>query len=367
MKNLLKIFALLFSLSILFFSYSCQNQELTKPITNTEKNNKTFIFPEKGAYTGAYIDFGDGEDNVTFEAMLDFEKLVGKHQAIIASSSYWGENTFPMDNCKLIHNYGAIPLIYWSPWDRPYQQERGIDKKYNFASILEGKWDAYIDMWADEANKFSHPILVAFAIEMNGHWFPWSGVLYGGGEKININGKTTYKGTDTFIKAYKYVVDRARKRTKNILWGFHTNNGPSPAEPWNVFANYYPGDEYVDWTGLSVYGQQFPGQGWLKWPDMIDKGYNEMIKLAPNKPLILAELGVGEFPQNGDKAEWLKEAYGSFQTRYTLVKGVVYWHERWENSDGSISNIRVNSSLKSLNVFREIMKDNYWIDKPLFK
>jgi len=48
------------------------------------------VIPEHGAYTGAFMDFGDEEDDVTLETIEDFEQMVGKHQAIIASSSYWG-------------------------------------------------------------------------------------------------------------------------------------------------------------------------------------------------------------------------------------------------------------------------------------
>ena len=43
--------------------------------------------PDHGAYTGAFMDFGDEEDDVTLEMIEDFEQMVGKHQAIIASSS----------------------------------------------------------------------------------------------------------------------------------------------------------------------------------------------------------------------------------------------------------------------------------------
>ena len=51
--------------------------------------------PDHGAYTGAFMDFGDAEDDVTLETIEDFEAMVGKHQAIIVSSSYWGEQNFP--------------------------------------------------------------------------------------------------------------------------------------------------------------------------------------------------------------------------------------------------------------------------------
>ena len=50
--------------------------------------------PENGAYTGAFIDFGEAEEDVTLEGIEDFETMVGKHQAIIASSSYWANRIF---------------------------------------------------------------------------------------------------------------------------------------------------------------------------------------------------------------------------------------------------------------------------------
>src|SRR5438309_2176241 len=63
---------------------------------------KELVIPDRGAYTGAYIDFGEHEDDVTLESIENFEKLAGKRQAIIASSSYWGEQNFPKANVELI-------------------------------------------------------------------------------------------------------------------------------------------------------------------------------------------------------------------------------------------------------------------------
>jgi hypothetical protein len=71
--------------------------------------------PEQGARTGAYMNFGETEDDVTLEKIEALEKAVGKRQAIIASSSFWGEQTFPNRNLKLITQHNAIPLVYWSP------------------------------------------------------------------------------------------------------------------------------------------------------------------------------------------------------------------------------------------------------------
>src|SRR5947208_14688082 len=82
------------------------------------------VVPEHGAYTGAFMDFGDEEDDVTLEIIEDFEQMVGKRQAIIASSSYWGEQTFPTANLNVVWRHGSLPLLFWSPWDKPYTQNR---------------------------------------------------------------------------------------------------------------------------------------------------------------------------------------------------------------------------------------------------
>ena len=167
------------------------------------------VLPEHGVYTGAYVDFGDEEDDVSLETIEDFEKMVGKHQAIIASSSYWGEQSFPTANLNLIWRHGSLPLLFWSPWDKPYDQHRGPDK-FSLKNILTGQWDAYIDKWADSARAFAHPIIVVFGVEMNGDWFPWSGIYYGGNQRDEA--RTSWKGPETFKAAYRYVVDRVRAR-----------------------------------------------------------------------------------------------------------------------------------------------------------
>ena len=66
----------------------------------------------------------------------------------------------------------------------------------------------------------------------------------------------------------------------------------------------------------------------------------EIAKLDPSKPIFLAEWGVGEFPP-ADKAGFITKALNLIPTQYPRVRLAVYWHERWENGDGSFSNLRV--------------------------
>jgi hypothetical protein len=46
-----------------------------------------------------------------------------------------------MRNLEIIVRHDAIPLVYWSPWDRPYEQDHGPDR-FSLDTILAGKWDA---------------------------------------------------------------------------------------------------------------------------------------------------------------------------------------------------------------------------------
>ena len=332
----------------------------------------TLIVPEHGAYTGAYVDFGEGEDHVTLEAMEDFEKLVHKHQAIIGLGSFWARQKFPTEQVNLVRSYGSIPLLYWSPWDIPFDngQDHGPDK-FALDKILKGDWDHYIDTWADEAKKIPCQFFVAFGCEMNGTWFPWSGYFYGKG-KIMGDKKAKqplYAGPEKYKQAYRYVVDRVRARgASNILWVFHVNNYSYPNGKWNLAAAYYPGPTYVDWLGMSLYGKQFDKEDWDLFEPLLEWPYKELCLLDPAKPILLAEWGVAEPHERDLKGAWFREAFQAItEKKYTGLTAAIVWHERWENPDGTFSNLRINSSESSLKGYQEGVASPYWIDRPIWK
>src|SRR5438445_811025 len=47
--------------------------------------------------------------------------------------------------------------------------------------------------------------------------------------------------------------------------------------------------------------------------------------------------------------------------RARRFKAAVYWHERWQNADGSYSNLRVNSSIESLRAYRGGIAHADWL------
>src|SRR5205809_369613 len=63
----------------------------------------------------------------------------------------------------------------------------------------------------------------------------------------------------------------------------------------------------------------------------------------------------------------IKQALDLFRTRYPRVKAAVYWHERWQNADGSYSNLRVNSSVESLNAYRAGAANPDWLGNLILR
>ena len=379
MKFTLPIFLAAMSLALAGCNRAPRTEALSPTDLEAQAKRSLLAVPEHGIYSGAYADFGDNEDDVTLEKIEAFEAMVGKHQAILASSSYWGEQSFPTANLKIIARHNAIPLVFWSPWDRPYAEGSGPDK-FSLTRIVAGEHDAYIDRWADAAKAHAAPIMVSFCNEMNGSWFPWSGLHYGAGALIP--GTTDdYQGPELFKKAWRHVVDRVRARgADNVLWVFHTMDFSMPNDVWNVAAEYYPGADYVDWMGFSLYGNQFASDdSWAPFFDLIDWPYKEMTLLDPKKPIMLCEWGVGEFPKVGDKGAWIRDGFRlmSDEKKFPRLKAAVFWHERWQNSAegqeeatkeniGTYSDLRVNSSPGALEAYRKGVASPYFLNEPIW-
>ena len=80
--------------------------------------------------------------------------------------------------------------------------------------------------------------------EMNGYWYPWSGL---------VNGNTPAK----FIRAWRYIhkVFDAEGAT-NVTWVWTVNWNSVPNSTANRYGAYYPGDKYDfrlgDWKFIPV-------------------------------------------------------------------------------------------------------------------
>jgi hypothetical protein len=143
---------------------------------------------------------------------------------------------------------------------------------------------------------------------------------------------------------------------------FHANNDDVPGEDWNRLENYYPGDEWIDWIGVSVYGAQTPlEEEWLSFREMMDAAYPRLAALSADKPILLLEFGVAANNPLGDQAQWAEAALTDLTSlRWERLIGFSWWNEFWQNDDDPAhdTTMRLQDNPQLAAVFRRLVGEN---------
>lgn len=254
--------------------------------------------------------------------LLDrYAKEVGRAPVIVSSYKDWSSLPFSDQELNGIWKRGAIPMITWEPWT-------SSEKPFSLAGIAGGRYDRYLRRAAGSAAQWGRPLMVRFAQEMNGNWFPW--------------GHTAGNTARGYRKAWKHVVDLFRFHgATNVIWVWSPNEDSGGSYP---FAPYYPGDEWVDWVALD--GFNFGGsEGWPSFTKIFGSTYDRLVRLT-RRPLLIAETGSSE--EGGDKPEWVASALAREAPGLPHLRGVV-----WFDGEHGDADFRVNSSPRALAAFRK--------------
>ncbi|MFA5404258.1 MAG: glycosyl hydrolase, partial [Ignavibacteria bacterium] len=259
----IKMYKYFFLFLVLFLSCS-------SGFSVNQQSGKIIAPPENGIYVGAFPDMGGTEDSVTFARLKAFENLTGQKPVWIYFSNNWfGKIKFPAKEVQIIKEYGSIPFIRLMP--RSDFTDDKPDPVYSLQKIIDGKFDKELKAWAIEAKNYGEPLMFEFGTEMNGNWFPWSGYHNG-------------KNPEKFKDAYIHIIELFKnEETDNITFVFHVNYDSSPQENWNTMSAYYPGDEYIDWIGMSIYGAQKSNDEWINISEIFDVAYKEMSGISKYK------------------------------------------------------------------------------------
>lgn len=329
--------------------------------------NKKVLPPENGIYHSAFPEMGPTEDVVTLEKIRYFEEITGKKLAWVYFSNNWFKGIkFPKEDCETIVQAGSIPYIRMMPRSDFYS---GVeDPVYSLQKILNGNLDQELIQWANDAKEFGRPIMVEFGTEVNGNWFSWSGALNGGGQNSTYGNPAYPDGPELFKDTYKYIIDLFRKQgVDNITWTFHLNAGSAPNEPWNNFNAYYPGDDYIDWIGISIYGTQIHGQPPAKFADVLRDSYMKLGMVSVSKPLALFEFGTIE-DASYKKSDWFKEVFEALKSgEFPRIKAISYWHSKWEDDKGKVYNMKIDSSPEALKSYKSNISNPLFISTPKLK
>lgn len=241
------------------------------------------------------------------------EKTTGKHIGIIGKYQSWGSNDNRFDSqwAEEINRKNSIPMISWEPWDSNVTGEKALQSKYTLAHIINGSSDSYIIAYAQDIKAWKKPVLIRFAHEMNGNWYPWS--------PINSNTPEEYK------KAWIHVHDIfAKVGATNVTWVWSPNEPfDDPNNPYatNLDA-FYPGDRYVDWVGISGFNWGTSGEDtqWRSFDNIVKPAY-DLLK-DYNKPIMISEINSSN--QGGDKDQWVEQINTAIKA-YPKLKAIVWY------------------------------------------
>jgi Glycosyl hydrolase family 26 len=299
----------------------------------TQAHAQTIPKPPDGKlYHGFYWD-GVGTDDhdptehdVTQADVTRYEEMLGKKAAWVYFANNWFESRrFPAEMCGWIRALGKLPYIRLML--RSDVDQKRAEKTFTLQKIIAGEFDVDLRAWARDAKKFGSPILIEWGTEPNGDWFAWNGKWNGGPKE----------GPRRYIAAYRHIVDLMRAEgADNLQWIWHVNWLDQPERRWNALENYFPGPDYCEWLGLSVYGPTTPttpdGAENLRFK--MAQAYPRLTKVAPGKPIIIAEFGCDLHNPHVEAARWTQNALEDlFANRWPAVIGFCWWNEAWQNDD----------------------------------
>jgi hypothetical protein len=262
-------------------------------------------------------------------AVAEFERMAGKPMSLIHFSSPFADCSsspcsfyeFPREPMESIRDHGAIPFFSWASQATPATLNQ---PNFQLSDTIAGTYDAYIREFAEAARDWGHPFFLRFNWEMNGNWFAWSEGVNG-----NVAGE--------YVAAWRHVHDIFTEvGATNATWVWCPN--VDPGETMQDLASLYPGDEYVDWTGLDGYnwGTNPSGpKGWASFDDLYDSTYREITEtIAPSKPLAISEVGATEY--GGSKSAWIEDALGSVAANYPKVRAMLWFEKHDDGMDWPI-------------------------------
>ncbi len=212
--------------------------------------------------------------------------------------------------------------------------------KWNVAKFAgNGEYDRVIKKYSTWAKSVNRPIYLRIGYE--------------------FDGPHNELEPDEFIKAYRHIVNLMRKKgVDNIAFVWHSYAS-------KTFKNYplsawYPGDDYVDWVAISVFGHAYNGENFGPYCE-------DVLKFAKQhkKPVMIAESN----PINGIDSvsasvwdEWFVN-YFSFIYRNN-IKAMSFINEDWTQanipgiSEWKDSRLYTNEQV-SRAWFEETNKDRY--------
>jgi hypothetical protein len=247
-------------------------------------------------------------------------------------------------------SYGAPFPTNWAT--RQAAQQRAIQIAWEPANIYAVTDDRYLEDFARDVSRCGTGVFIRFGGEMNGFWATWG------------------RDPAAYVAAFRTVHDVMARIAPNAAMVWAPNQIPVAN-----LDEYYPGDRYVDWVGISLYTVRYYDD------DLSRPAYNDspvsMIepfyrKFAARKPLCIAECGISRRShiENADADEYaasrLTDLMNALRVRFPRLKMICFFDQN--NLTRAAPNRRLNDySLPDgslvLSALRQATGDPYFISQ----
>ncbi len=217
---------------------------------------------------------------------------------------------------------GVTDRLLEQVWSAHTTPVANVNVNYTAYEVARGDADADIGRWASRVREWldrgeGRSLLIAPMQEMNGNWVPY------GMDPGNYR-----------IAFHRYVqISRYYGLDDRVRWVFAPNGWSVP--PYTM-ADYYPGDDVVDFVGVSTYNFGALVDMWTPVSWAVNAALDEIRTFAPHKPYLLAQ--VGSSTAGGDRDEWIRELF-RVAARDPNVVGLVWFNfdkeTDWKIWDGT--------------------------------
>lgn len=205
-----------------------------------------------------------------------FTKATGVHPTLVELYTEF-RTPFPRLQARRVISSGSTPFIQWNP------------RHATLSQIASSQYNRYVRNFAGAVKGFGHHIVLSFAHEMNGTWYPWG---------------RPHATPAQFKAAWRRIHAVFRHaHVKNVTWSWDPSHVGSPASQW------WPGKAYVNVIGID--GYQRPGQTFKQ----IFGRQLGIIRHITHKPIFIAETAVAPSPDQAGQVAGLFEGVKRYHLR----------------------------------------------------
>ena len=242
----------------------------------------------------------------------DVYEQTGKHGAIFGKDLEWfGETQKAVD---LVRDIGCILTVHWHWYYDKQSAWRGKrDTPVDVGTVVTPGTTEYeravmeIDSMAQRLKVLEAaniPVLFRPLHEIDGGWFWW----------------TDTETPENTAGLWRLLYDRLTNHhhINNLIWVYSAGTGSLTKKPVEYRKRFYPGAEYVDISGIDIYGVDPQNE-----VDRYNEYFNTMSQVSPGKMLAMGEGDAVPDPDKMQRKEiptwlWVLPWWGTPRSRHPL-------------------------------------------------